>query len=327
MATIGYFLSSEEHPGSELVRAAEHAERAGFDALWISDHFHPWLDEQGHSPFVWAVLGAIAARTSRVPVTTAVTAPIMRIHPAVLAQATATTAELFGTLPDAGGGERSRFSFGVGTGEALNEHILGDKWPTPEERLSMLGEAVAIIRELWKGETVDHDGEHYVVENARIYTTPPATPDVLVSAFGPKALEMAARIGDGFITTSPSAEDIATYRRHGGTGRTQGGVKVCWHEDKQQAVKIAHKYWRNSGVPGQLSQDLPTPTHFDQASRLVTEQMTADSVTCGNDPDEHVAAVKEYLDAGFDEVYVAQMGPDQEGMIRFYEREVLPRLR
>ena len=321
MATIGYFLSSEEHPGSELVTAAEQAEQAGFEALWISDHFHPWLDEQGHSPFVWSVLGAIAARTTRVPVTTAVTAPIMRIHPAILAQATATTAELFGTVDG-----KSRFSFGVGTGEALNEHILGDKWPVPEERLSMLEEAIALIRELWKGETVDHDGQHYVVENARIYTTPPVAPDVLVSAFGPKALEVAARIGDGFITTSPSAEDIATYRKHGGKGRTQGGVKVCWHEDKQQAVKIAHKYWRNSGVPGQLSQDLPTPTHFDQASELVTEEMTADSVTCGNDPEEHVKAIQEYLDAGFDEVYVAQMGPDQEGMIRFYEREVLPRL-
>jgi G6PDH family F420-dependent oxidoreductase len=321
MATIGYFLSSEEHPGSELVTAAEHAEQAGFEGLWISDHYHPWLDEQGHSPFVWAVLGAIAARTTRVPVTTAVTAPIMRIHPAILAQASATTAELFGTVDG-----RSRFSFGVGTGEALNEHVLGDKWPTPEERLSMLEEAVAIIRELWKGETVDHDGEHYVVENARIYTTPPAVPDVLVSAFGPKALEVAARIGDGLITTSPSADDIAAYRGHGGAGRTQGGVKVCWHEDEQQAVKIAHKYWRNSGVPGQLSQDLPTPTHFDQASQLVTEEMTAGSVPCGPDPEVHLEAIKEYVDAGFDEVYVAQMGPDQEGMIRFYEREVLPRL-
>jgi G6PDH family F420-dependent oxidoreductase len=148
-----------------------------------------------------------------------------------------------------------------------------------------------------------------------------------VSAFGPKAIEVAANIGDGFITTSPSAEDIATYRKHGGKGRTQGGVKVCWHEDKQQAVKIAHKYWRNSGVPGQLSQDLPTPTHFDQASELVTEEMTAESVPCGPDPEVHVTAIQEYVDAGFDEIYVSQMGPDQEGMIRFYEREVLPQLR
>jgi len=323
MATIGYFLSSEEHPGSELVTAAVAAERAGFGALWISDHFHPWLDEQGHSPFVWSVLGAISVVTDRIPITTAVTCPTMRIHPAVIAQAAATTAELFGKTPDG----RGRFSLGVGTGEALNEHVLGDKWPTPEVRLSMLAEAVAIIRELWKGETVDHDGEHYVVENARLYTLPPYTPDILVSAFGPKALQLAAHIADGFITTSPSADDIVGYRRGGGRGRTQGGVKVCWHEDKQQAAKIAHSLWRTSGLPGQLSQDLPTPSHFDQASELVTLEKTAESVVCGADVDEHVKAIQEYVDAGFDEVYVAQMGPDQEGMIAFYEREVLPRLR
>jgi G6PDH family F420-dependent oxidoreductase len=322
MATFGYFLSSEEHPGSGLVKAAVLAEQVGFEALWISDHFHPWLDDQGHSPFVWSVLGAIAAKTDAVPVTTAVTAPTVRIHPAVLAQAAATTAELFGEV-----GGRSRFSFGVGSGEALNEHILGDHWPTPEVRLSMLEEAVALIRELWKGETVDHDGEHYVVENARIYTLPPKTPDILVSGFGPKAIEVAARIGDGFITTSPSADDIATYRKHGGKGRTQAGVKVCWNEDKQQAVKIAHHTWRNSLVPGQLAQDLATPTHFDQASELVTEDMVAEKMPCGPDPEVHLEAIREYVDAGFDEIYISQMGPDQEGMIRFYEREVLPTLR
>jgi G6PDH family F420-dependent oxidoreductase len=317
MATIGYFLSSEEHPGSDLVSAARQAEQAGFGGLWISDHFHPWLDEQGHSPFVWSVLGGIAAVTERVTVTTAVTCPIMRIHPAVIAQAAATTAELFGG---------NRFRLGVGTGENLNEHILGDHWPTPEVRLEMLEEAVELIRELWKGEMTDHDGEHYVVENARIYTLPPSLPEILVSAFGPKALQVAARIGDGFITTMPSAEDIAAYRRHGGKGITQGGVKVCWHEDRQQAVKIAHRTWRNSLVPGQLAQELATPTLFEQASELVTEEMVAEKVVCGNDADEHVQALQEYVDAGFDEVYVAQMGPDQEGMIRFYEREVLPRL-
>jgi G6PDH family F420-dependent oxidoreductase len=322
MATIGYFLSSEEHPGSELVRGAAQAEQAGFEAAWISDHFHPWLDSQGHSPFVWAVLGGIAQATSNLRVTTAVTAPIMRIHPAILAQATATTAELFGEV-----GGRSRFAFGVGTGEALNEHILGDHWPTPEVRLSMLAEAVALIRELWKGETVDHDGEHYVVENARIYTLPAKLPDILVSGFGPKAIEVAARIGDGFITTSPSADDIASYRKQGGKGPTQGGVKVCWHEDKQQAVKIAHHTWRNSFVPGQLAQELAMPTFFVQAIDLVTDDMVAEKVPCGPDPEVHLKAIQEYVDAGFDEVYVSQMGPDQEGMIRFYEREVLPLLK
>ncbi|MDQ1703737.1 MAG: hypothetical protein QOF18_103 [Frankiaceae bacterium] len=323
MTTFGYFLSSEEHPGSELVKGAVLAERAGFEAAWISDHFHPWLDDQGESPFVWSVLGAIAQATESLRVTTAVTAPIVRIHPALIAQAAATTAELFGQID----GGRGRFALGVGTGEALNEHILGDHWPIPEVRLSMLEEAVALIRELWNGETVDHDGEHYVVENARLYTLPETPPDILVSAFGPKAIEVAARIGDGFITTSPAGDDIAAYRRHGGVGPAQGGVKVCWHDDEQQAVKIAHQTWRNSLLPGQLAQDLPTPTHFDQASELVTEDMIAAKVPCGPDPAKHVAAIREYVNAGFDEVYVSQMGPDQEGMIRFYEREVLPALR
>jgi G6PDH family F420-dependent oxidoreductase len=321
MALIGYFLSAEEHPAPELVKGAVLAERAGFPAAWISDHFHPWLDEQGQSPFVWSVLGAIASSTERLRVTTAVTCPTMRIHPAIIAQAAATTAQLFGAVDG-----RSRFDLGVGTGEALNEHILGDHWPTPETRLDMLAEAVALIRELWKGEVVDHDGEHYVVENARIYSLPAALPSILVSGFGSKSIALAAEIGDGFITTSPSAEDVTSYKQQGGNGPTQAAVKVCWHEDKQQAVKIAHKTWRNSFVPGQLAQELAMPTFFDQASELVTEEMVAEKVTCGNDPEEHVAAIKEYVDAGLDEVYVAQMGPDQEGMIRFYEKEVLPRL-
>jgi G6PDH family F420-dependent oxidoreductase len=324
MATIGYFLSSEDHPGSELVKAAVLAERAGFPAAWVSDHFHPWLDEQGHSPFVWSVLGGIAAATERLRVTTAVTAPTVRIHPAIIAQAAATTAELF---ERSGSGGAGRFDLGVGTGEALNEHILGDHWPRPEARLDMLEEAVEIIRTLWAGEVVDHDGEHYVVENARIYTLPQTLPRILVSGFGPKSIQLAARIADGYITTSPDAAAIEQYRRAGGKGVLQAGVKVCWHEDKQQAVKIAHRTWRNSFVPGQLAQELAMPTFFDQASELVTEEMVAEKVTCGSDPEEHVAAIQEYVDAGFDEVYVAQMGPDQEGMISFYEREVLPRLR
>jgi G6PDH family F420-dependent oxidoreductase len=323
MATIGYFLSSEEHPGSELVKAAVLAERAGFPAAWISDHFHPWLDEQGHSPFVWSVLGGIAAATERLRVTTAVTSPIMRIHPAIIAQAAATTAELF---ERGGTGGTGRFALGVGTGEALNEHILGDHWPPPETRLAMLEEAVEIIRALWRGEVVDHDGEHYVVENARIYTLPQTPPQILVSGFGPKSIQLAARIADGYISTAPEADALKTYRDAGGKGTLQAGVKVCWHEDRQQALKIAHKTWRNSFVPGQLAQELALPTFFDQASELVTQELVAEKVTCGNDPEEHVKTIKAYVDAGFDEVYVAQMGPDQEGMIAFYEREVLPRL-
>src|SRR4051794_17888465 len=176
MATIGYFLSSEEHPGSELVRAAVLAERAGFPAAWISDHFHPWLDEQGHSPFVWSVLGSIAAATEKLRVTTAATAPTVRIHPAVIAQAAATTAELF---ERGGAGGSGRFALGVGTGGALNEHFLGAPGPRPEVRLDMREGAVAVIRALWDGKTVDHAGEHSVGETARLYTLPQQPPEIL----------------------------------------------------------------------------------------------------------------------------------------------------
>jgi G6PDH family F420-dependent oxidoreductase len=316
MATIGYFISSEEHSGSELVRGAVLAEQAGFPALWVSDHFHPWLENQGESPFVWAALGAIAASTEQVRVTTAVTCPTTRIHPAIIAQAAATTQELFG----------GRFALGVGTGEALNEHIFADHWPRPEVRRDMLEEAVAIMRALWTGETLDHDGEHYVVDNARLYTLPDREPDVIVSGFGPQSIDLAAKIGDGFATVQPDADAVKRYRAAGGRGVVQGGVKVCWGEDEAAAVSLAHRLWRNESLPGQLAQDLPTPTHFEQASDLVTETMTAQSHACGPDPERHVAAIQAYLDAGFDEVYVSQIGPDQAGMIDFYRREVLPRL-
>ena len=317
MSVIGYFVSSEEHSGTELLKGAVLAERAGFPALWVSDHYHPWLAEQGESPFVWSALGAIAAATSNVRCATAVTCPTVRIHPAVIAQAAATTQELFG----------GRFDLGVGTGEALNEHILGDGWPRPEARREMLAEAIEIMRALWTGQTLDHDGEHYVVDNARLFTLPDRPPRVIVSGFGPESIKLAAQVGDGFATVQPDADAVKAYRDAGGKGVIQGGVKVCWADDEGQALKTAHKLWRNESLPGQLAQDLPTYTHFEQASELVTEQMTKDDhVGLGPDPERHVAAIKPYLAAGFDEVYVSQIGPDQEGMIDFYQREVLPRL-
>src|SRR5919206_1512902 len=215
---IGYFLSCEEFGPRELVAQARQAEEAGFHGLWISDHFHPWLDAQGQSPFVWGVIGALAEATSRMPVTTAVTCPTVRIHPAVIAQAAATAAvQLDG-----------RFGLGVGSGEALNEHILGDAWPEANERLDMLEEAVAVMRRLWEGKTISHRGRHYTVDRARIYTCPDQPPPVIVSGFGPKAIELAARIGDGFATTQPDPDAIKTYRDSGGKGPVQAGTKVCY---------------------------------------------------------------------------------------------------
>jgi G6PDH family F420-dependent oxidoreductase len=319
---IGYFLSCEEYVPHELVEQAVAAERAGFEGLWISDHFHPWNDEQGQSPFVWSVIGAIS-QVCNLPVTTAVTCPTMRIHPAVLAQAASTSATMLA----------GRFTFGVGSGEALNEHVVGARWPSIELRLEMLEEAVEVMRELWDGGFVTHHGKHYTVENARIYTKLEKPPSVYVSGFGPKAAELAGRIGDGYICTSPDQDLLRTFRDSGGAGKpTQAGYKVCWGTDDDVAVATAHRLWANSGLPGELAQVLPSPRHFEQASELVTEDMTRESIAYGADVERHVEAFRPFAQAGFDEVYISQMGgrePDtgSAGFFEFYRDNVLPRLR
>ena len=225
------------------------AEEAGFDFVSISDHYHPWIDAQGHSPFVWSVLGAISQVTDSIDVGVGVTCPTVRIHPAILAQATATTANLF---PD-------RFIWGVGTGEALNEHILADRWPPIEIRLEMLEEAVDLIRKLWEGESVNHWGDYYTVEDARIYDPPPGRIPVIVSAFGPKAASVAARIGDGLWTTGTDDKTVEQFRSEGGSGPVFSQLSLCHASSKEKAVETAFRTWPNTGVPGQLSQDLPTP--------------------------------------------------------------------
>ncbi|GII61546.1 LLM class F420-dependent oxidoreductase [Sphaerisporangium krabiense] len=317
MTTFGYFLSSEEHGPRELVRQARLAERAGFEALWISDHYHPWVDEQGQSPFVWTVIGALAEATS-LPITTAVTCPLVRVHPAVIAQAAATSAVI----------TEGRFRLGVGTGEALNEHITDSRWPPAAERLEMLEEAIGLMRELWSGELVTHRGRHYSVDTARVYTRPDTPPPVYVSGFGPKAVDLAGRLGDGYILTGPSAELIEKFHEAGGRGKpVQGGLKVCYDEDAGRARKTVHRLWPNQGITGEASQLLPLPRHFEQLAELVTEEQATAASPCGPDPEEHAEAIGKYVDAGFDEVYVNQIGPNQEAFFDFYAREVLPRLR
>jgi G6PDH family F420-dependent oxidoreductase len=314
---IGYFLSCEEYGPVELVEQARLAEEAGFEALWISDHYHPWNDAQGQSPFVWGVIGAIS-QVCRLPVGTAVTAPTVRLHPAVVAQAAATAAVQL----------EGRFTLGVGTGEALNEHILGDAWPSEPVRLEMLEEAVAVMRALWAGEFTYHRGAHYRVENARVYTLPQTPPPVFVSAFGDRSFDLAQRIGDGFITTSPDADRVERWHQKVGAGKpAQGGYKVCVADTEDDGVRIAHRLWANAGLPGELAQVLPSPKHVEQASSLVTEQMTRESTACGNDVDAHVQAFQPYADAGFDDVFIANMGPHVQDFFDLYRSEVLPRLR
>lgn len=304
---IGYFLSSEEHPPGALVHQARRAEEVGMSRVWLSDHFHPWLDEQGQSPFVWSVIGAIAA-TTELHVGTAVTCPTVRIHPAIVAQAAATSAMMLD----------GRFELGVGTGEALNEHIFGDHWPPADVRLDMLDEAVDVIRRLWTGEVIDHHGAHYTVENARLYSLPPCPPQVVVSAFGPAAADVAARIGDGLVTTAADPDVVDRYRRAGGTGPISGTLKVCWGPDRDACIDEAHRLWRSSGLPGELSQVLPTPAHFAQGAELVTRESTAEATPCGADVDAIAERLDEYRTAGYDHVYLNQIGPRQDQFFDAY---------
>ncbi|XVV10529.1 TIGR03557 family F420-dependent LLM class oxidoreductase [Actinoplanes sp. CA-131856] len=311
---IGYFLSCEEYTPAELIEQARGAERAGFQALWISDHYHPWVDAQGQSAFVWSMIGAISQAAPSLEITTAVTCPTVRIHPAVIAQAAATSAVLTG----------GKFRLGVGTGEALNEHIFGDAWPELDVRLEMLEESIEIMRGLWAGGNYSHHGKHYTVENARIYTLPEKPVEIHISGFGPKATEVAGRLGDGYVSVMPDADLVSRFRSSGGGKKVvQGGFKAAYASSEEEGARLAYEKWPNSGVPGELSQVLPSPKHFEQASELVTQDMVKESFVCGNDPRPHREMIEKYEKAGFDEVYVANTGPHYQGLLDLYAKEIL----
>jgi coenzyme F420-dependent glucose-6-phosphate dehydrogenase len=317
MAALGYALSSEEHAPNDLVRYARRAEESGFTFAFISDHYHPWIDRQGHSPFVWSVIGGIAQATQGLTLGTGVTCPTIRIHPAIIAQAAATSAVM---MP-------GRFFLGLGTGENLNEHILGDRWPAHDMRQEMLEEAVEVIRLLWQGDTLTYRGVYYTVENARIYTLPPQPPPILMAASGPRAAEAAGRIADGLVTTTPDADLLKRFEAAGGSGKpSYGQLTVCWGQDEASARHTAYEYWPTAAIRGELTQELPTPAHFEQAAKMVREGDVTQAIICGPDPERHMAGVREFIDAGYEHVYVHQVGPDQEGFFRFYAREVLPKL-
>jgi coenzyme F420-dependent glucose-6-phosphate dehydrogenase len=311
---IAYALSSEELGPKEIVRAAARAEEVGFATAWVSDHYHPWIDAQGESPFVWTTLGGIANATERLRIGTGVTCPTFRIHPAIVAQAAATTQVI----------SDGRFFLGVGSGENLNEHILGQRWPEAPIRLEMLEEAITVLRLLWEGGAKSHHGTHYTVENARIYTLPDVPIPIYVSAFGPVAMQMAARCGDGLVSTSPERELLQKYDELGGKGPKLGQVKVCWAEREEDARKLAFERWPTSGLSGELSQELPTPAHFEQAVQPLREEQVVSSFPLGPDPDGYLKTISQYRDAGFDVVFLTQIGPDQEGFLSFYERELRP---
>jgi G6PDH family F420-dependent oxidoreductase len=318
MLHLGYKLSSEEFGPADLIRQAAHAEAAGFDFALISDHFHPWSDRQGQSPFVWSVLGGIASATKRLAVGTGVTCPIIRTHPAIVAQAAATVAAM---MP-------GRFFLGVGTGENLNEHVVGAGWPPVDVRREMLAEAVSVLRLLWRGGVQSHRGPYFTVDRARLYTLPRRPPPVMVAGSGPLAARLAGRIGDGFVTTDPDPALLRTFRRAGGRGKPSFvELTVCWAKSEREARRRAHEVWSLAALEGALFTEIALPEHFEAAFKPITEEQVAEAVVCGTDPSRYLHAIRKATRAGYDRVCLHQVGPEQDAFMRFFAREIRPRLR
>jgi G6PDH family F420-dependent oxidoreductase len=317
MTELGYALSSEEHGPKELVANARRAEEVGFEFAMISDHFHPWTDAQGQSAFVWAVIGAIAGATERLRLGTGVTCPTIRTHPAIIAHAAATAAVLMD----------GRFVLGLGTGENLNEHVVGEGWAAPDERLDMLEEAIEVIRLLWEGRYQTHRGEFYEVEQARLYTLPDEPPPIAVAAAKEEAAKLAGRVGDAFVNTAPDEEVIDLFDAAGGRGKPKyGQITMCWAESEEEGRKTALEIWPNAALGGDLSYELPLPLHFEQASENVTEEDIGEVIPCGPDVDRYVEQFREYEQAGYTHIYFHQVGRDQDGFFRFFEQELRPKL-
>ncbi|HEX3629048.1 MAG TPA: TIGR03557 family F420-dependent LLM class oxidoreductase [Candidatus Dormibacteraeota bacterium] len=316
MTTFGYTLMCEQTGPKELVRYAELAEKAAFDFAVISDHFHPWLEEQGESPFAWSVLGAVADRTTRMQLMTMVTCPIIRYHPAVVAQMAATIALM----------SDGRFMLGLGAGENLNVHVVGKGWPPAHIRHQMLEEAIEVIQELWKGDYVFYQGEFYSVHDAKIFSRPAEAPLILVAASGRESCDLAATSADGLIATEPKAALVSDYRESGGQGPTYAQIALSWGRDERQAVKTAHRYFRFTLPAWKVMSELPNPVNFNAASKTVREEDVAQAIPCGPDPEKHLQAIKKYVDAGFEHIAVLQAGDEQEGFIKFWTDELRPRL-
>jgi G6PDH family F420-dependent oxidoreductase len=310
MPELGFALSSEDHGPTALVEQAALAEQAGFTFALISDHYHPWIRKQGHSPFVWATLGGIARATSTLRIGTGVTCPLIRQHPGLVAQAAATVA----CMTD------GRFFLGVGTGEQLNEHVFGARWPAPDERLDMLEEAVELMRLLWKGEDTTHRGAHYTVDRAQIFDVPDSGIDVYVAAAQTKAAELAGRIGDGLISTSPDEDVVKTF---GQDKPKLGMMHVAYDTDKDAALKRAHELWPNTALEGSLGQELPTPQDFEDAAPMVSPEDVGESTPHGPDPDPYLEQIRKFEQAGFTHVYIHQIGDNQKEFCEWAARNLL----
>ncbi|CRZ15677.1 LLM class F420-dependent oxidoreductase [Mycolicibacterium neworleansense] len=320
MARFGYTLMTEQSGPRQLVDYAVAAEQAGFDFEVSSDHYSPWLASQGHAPNAWPVLGAVAHATQTVQLYSYVTCPTIRYHPAIIAQQAATVQ----ILAD------GRFTLGLGSGENLNEHVVGQGWPTVERRLDMLAEAIKLIRELLSGELIDFRGEFYEADSARIWDVPEVPVTIAVSMTGQKSVEKLAVAADHLINVAPDRDIVEGWqeRRHATgvlpEGRVIGQVPVCWDPDRDAAVERAHDQFRWFGGGWAVNADLPTPAGFAAATRFVRPEDVAEAIPCGPDLDAIVAAVKPYLDSGFTDVALVQIG--DEGQQRFLDQAAKPLL-
>ena len=313
---LGYKLAAEAFGPKELVRQAIRAEQAGFDFVEISDHFHPWLDVQGHSPYAWNVLSAIAAQTRTLGLATGVTCPTVRYHPAIIAQAAATLAIL----------SDNRFTLGVGSGERLNEHVVGQGFGSVRERHERLREALDIINLLWQGGYQSYEGKHLQLEDARVFDLPDQLPPIAVAAGGRRAAELAATHGSGLFATEPRADLVETFTEHGGKGPRYAEITVAWAPTEEAAVTEAHRTTRWAVTGWKVMAELPNPVNFEAASATVTEDDVREKFVVGPDPARYAAAVREHLDAGYDHLVLMNAGPDPDGFLDFFATDLRDRL-
>ncbi|MCZ9347882.1 LLM class F420-dependent oxidoreductase [Streptomyces sp. TRM76130] len=319
MVQFGYTMMTEQAGPRELVGHVVRAEEAGFDFSVTSDHYFPWLRSQGHSPYAWGVLGAAAQATRRIPLMTYVTCPTMRYHPAVVAQKAATLQEL----------SEGRFRLGLGSGENLNEHVVGRRWPTADVRHEMFEEAVEIIRALFDGGHVNYRGKHFDVESAKLWDLPGTPPPIGMAVSGERSCALAGRLADLVIATEPKPELLDSFDRHGGTGKPRvGQLPVSYDPDRDTAIRRAHDQFRWFGLGWKVNAELPHPDSFAAATRFVTPDDVADSIPCGDDPDAFVEAVRPYAEAGFTEIALVQIGGEsQPAFLDWSEKTLLPALR
>jgi G6PDH family F420-dependent oxidoreductase len=317
MIALGYKLMSEEHGPAALVRNAQRAEQAGFDFAAISDHFSPWIEEQGHSPLAWSVLGALAHATRRMGLMTAVTCPIMRYHPAIVAQGAATIALM----------SDNRFTLGLGAGERLNEHVVGDGWPGRAERHERFTEAIDIIQGLLAGSLSNYRGRHLRLDHARLFDRPARKPGVAIAAGGPRAAQLAARKGDALIATDPRRELVEAFAAAGGTGPRYAEVALCYGAREDAARATAHRYFRWSLAGWSVMAELPDTEGFAAASEAVSPDQVGEEICCGPSLDHHLEAIDAYVKAGFDHIILCQIGPEQDAFLDFFTRELAPALR